>query len=82
MRLPAVYPGIDVVFYGNPSALEYDIVVAPGANPAAARLRLTGADSVSVSPDGGLVASIDGRQVVQHAPVAYQESTAARERRW
>ncbi len=28
-----VYPGIDAVFYGSPSDLEYDFVVAPGADP-------------------------------------------------
>ena len=34
VRYRNVYPGIDVVFYGNASDLEYDFVVSPGANPA------------------------------------------------
>src|SRR5687768_13223508 len=33
-----VYPGIDVVFYGNQRQLEYDFVVAPGADPRTIRL--------------------------------------------
>ncbi len=28
-----VWPGIDVLYYGNRNKLEYDLVVAPGANP-------------------------------------------------
>ena len=32
---PAVYPGIDVVYYGNQQQLEFDFIVAPGADRAA-----------------------------------------------
>jgi hypothetical protein len=28
-----VYPGVDLVYYGNQGRLEYDFVVAPGADP-------------------------------------------------
>ena len=28
-----VYPGVDLVYYGNQGKLEYDFVVSPGANP-------------------------------------------------
>ena len=28
-----VYPGVDLVFYGNQRRLEHDFVVAPGADP-------------------------------------------------
>ena len=33
IRYHNVYPGIDVVYYGNPRELEFDFVVAPGADP-------------------------------------------------
>src|SRR5439155_49910 len=33
-----VYPGIDLIYYGNGRQLEYDFVVSPGADPAAIRL--------------------------------------------
>src|SRR5262249_20201633 len=36
-----VYPGIDVLYYGHPRQLEYDLVVAPGADPSAITLALT-----------------------------------------
>src|SRR5262245_22502894 len=31
VRYVGVYPGIDLVYYGGPSGLEYDLIVAPGA---------------------------------------------------
>ena len=39
VRYREVYPGADLVFYGNGSELEYDLVLKPGANPALIRLR-------------------------------------------
>jgi len=33
VRYENVYPGIDLVYYGNQGQLEYDFVVAPGADP-------------------------------------------------
>ncbi|MBV8176508.1 MAG: hypothetical protein JO151_18360 [Verrucomicrobia bacterium] len=39
VRYQAVYPGIDLVYYGNQRQLEYDLVVAPGADPS--RIQLT-----------------------------------------
>src|SRR5208337_2302373 len=43
VRYEGVYPGVDLVYYGNQGGqLEYDFVVAPGADPAAIRLALSG----------------------------------------
>ena len=33
VRYSQVWKGIDLIFYGNHSHLEYDLVIAPGANP-------------------------------------------------
>lgn len=33
VKYAQVYPGIDLIYYGNPQQLEHDFVVAPGANP-------------------------------------------------
>jgi hypothetical protein len=38
VRYEGVYRGIDVVYYGNQRQLEYDFVVAPGADPRVIRL--------------------------------------------
>ena len=43
VRYPGVYPGIDVVYYGNQGRLEYDFIVTPGADPKAIALAFTGA---------------------------------------
>ena len=44
-----VYPGIDVVYYGNQRQLEYDFVVSPGANPNDIRLKFDGADRIATA---------------------------------
>ena len=67
-----VYPGIDVLYYGNASRLEYDFVVAPGADPSRIRVRIKGARSLSIASDGSLqIEAPDGR-MVEHKPVVYQ----------
>src|SRR5262249_19862943 len=33
VRYRSVYPGVDLLYYGNQEQLEYDFVVSPGANP-------------------------------------------------
>jgi uncharacterized protein (TIGR03437 family) len=43
VRYAQVYPGIDLVFHGTSGPIEYDFVVAPGADPARIRLRIEGA---------------------------------------
>lgn len=55
VRYSDVYPGISAVFYGNPSDLEYDFDVNPGADPSTIRLAFDGADSVTVDSNGVLV---------------------------
>src|SRR5215471_3997939 len=54
IRYQSVYPGIDAVYYGTGNQLEYDFVVAPGADPRAIRLQWDGADRVSIGKDGDL----------------------------
>lgn len=49
-----VYPGIDLVYYGNQRQLEYDLVVAPGADPAEIKLAFEGAKILEVSLGGNL----------------------------
>jgi hypothetical protein len=67
-----VYPGIDAIYYGADRELEYDFVVAPGANPRVLRLRAEGATTALDQSTGDLVLRHDGREVRQRAPLAYQ----------
>src|SRR5262245_42123307 len=67
-----VYPGIDLVFYGNAQQqLEYDFNLAPGADPDQIGLRFDGAQGLVVDGLGNLVIHLSGGDVVQHAPVVY-----------
>ena len=38
VRYRSVLPGVDLIYYGNQRQLEYDFVVAPGADPSTIRL--------------------------------------------
>jgi hypothetical protein len=69
----AVYQGIDVVFYGKQRELEYDLVVAPGADPGQIELAFEGAQQLTVDPGGNLVISVAGGEVIHKKPVVYQE---------
>lgn len=73
VRYEAVYPGIDLVYHGQRGRLEYDFVVAPGADPSVIRLRFGGSDAVELEPSGGLLLSADGVSVRQKKPFLYQE---------
>lgn len=68
-----VYPGVDLVYYGHQQQLEYDFVVAPGADPQAIRLTFEGADKLEVDAQGDLVLYAAGGQIRQHKPIIYQE---------
>ena len=67
-----VYPGIDLVYYGNPQQLEYDLVVAPGADPGQIRLSFEGVDGMRIDGEGKLVLAVAGGEIVQKAPRIYQ----------
>jgi hypothetical protein len=67
-----IYPGVDVVFYGNQRQLEYDFVVAPRADPKAIRLNLEGARKLRISARGDVVLSVPGGEVLLQRPVVYQ----------
>jgi hypothetical protein len=73
-----VYPGISLVYYGSQRQLEYDFQVGPGADPSQIRLRLAGAERLSVDDHGDLVVQADGQVLVQHKPVVYQEVAGER----
>ncbi len=80
VRYHSVYPGVDVDYYGSDGRLEYDFVVAPGANPRAIRMRFSGAPALQLTPEGDLVLELGGRRLVQKRPFLYQEDprTSAR----
>ena len=72
VRYQAIYPGIDVTFYGNPQRLEYDFAAAPGADPSKIQLAFEGTDKIEKSPSGDLLLRAGGQIVTVHKPVVYQ----------
>jgi uncharacterized protein (TIGR03437 family) len=74
-----VYPGVSLVYYGNQGELEYDFILAPGADPNAIALDFAGADQIAVDDEGNLVLRLAGGQVRQRRPVIYQEVNGVRQ---
>jgi hypothetical protein len=75
VRARRVYPGIDVVYYLSGARLEFDLVVAPGADPGRIRLAYRGAGPAALDAGGNLVFANGMRQ---DRPVAYQENASRR----
>jgi uncharacterized protein (TIGR03437 family) len=71
VKYPQVYPGVDLVFYGNQRQLEYDFVVAPGADPSLIAWRIDGARA-GVDAKGDLSLSAPNGPATFEKPVVYQ----------
>ena len=71
VEYPQIYPGVDLVFYGNQRQLEYDFVVAPGADPSRIAWRIDGARA-SVDAEGNLALSAPNGPASFRKPVLYQ----------
>jgi photosystem II stability/assembly factor-like uncharacterized protein len=67
-----IFPGVDMVYYGNQQQLEYDFVVAPGADLRGVRFSLEGAENLSIDRKGDLVITVDRSEVKLRKPVIYQ----------
>jgi Beta-propeller repeat len=79
VRYHGVYPGIDLVYYGNRGHLEYDFIVAPGADPRLIRLRFEGAGATEIDAHGALLLRTADGELRQPAPVIYQQRDGVRE---
>jgi hypothetical protein len=79
VKYRAVYPGVDLVYYGNQRQLEHDFIVAPGADPGVISLRLEGARKVSLDSHGDLVLKTKDGEVRFQKPVVYQEVDGVRQ---
>ncbi len=71
VRYAGVYPGVDLVYYGNQREIEYDFIVAPGADPGQVALEFQ--DSVRLEESTGELVVTTGSGELRHrAPVAWQ----------
>ena len=73
VRYDQVYPGVDLEYYGRDGELEYDFVVAPGADPSIISLAFDGADRLSLDDAGNLAVETSAGRLVQGRPLTYQQ---------
>ena len=78
VKYEGIYPGVDLIYYGNQGQLEYDFVVAPGADPQAIRFAIAGA-KVRIDSHGDLVMRTKLGEVRHHKPVIYQNIDGVRQ---
>src|SRR6266566_4431846 len=78
VRYRDVYPGVDLVYYGNRRQLEHDFIVAPGADPSSITLDLTGAEKLSLDSQGALVLAVKHGELRLEKPHIYQEVDGVR----
>ena len=85
VKFKKVYPGIDVIYRGleregsaGPARLEYDFIVAPGADPSLIELSFDGFDKLRLDDGGDLVLSTPAGELRQHRPVVYQHAAGER----
>ncbi len=71
-----VWPGIDLVWYGTQTKMEYDFVVKPGSEVARIRLRFDGDEKMRIDEKGDLILVSNGEEIVQSAPKVYQDGAA------
>ena len=74
-----VYPGVDLVYYGNQRQLEHDFVVAPGSDPKVIKLAFEGAKNISLNSTGDLVMGAREGEIQLKHPRVYQEVDGKRQ---
>ena len=80
VRYREIYPGIDLVYYGNRHEMEFDFDLAPGADPTQIQFAVEDGDALSIDDSGNLVISKDDSQVRFQPPQIYQQVAGGRER--
>ncbi len=68
-----IYPGIDLVCYGNENSLEYDFIVASGADPQQISIEFEGVEDITIDEGGNLNLRIGSKTVYHKKPIAYQQ---------
>ena len=73
-----LYAGVDAVFHGSGRALEYDLVVAPTADPSTIVMHVEGASRLSIDESGDLALETSVGIVKIQRPAAYQQTPQGR----
>jgi len=78
VKYQGIYPGVDLVYYGNQRQLEYDFIVAPGFDPDIITLGFENVSAMEIDAQGDLVLRTAKGEVRQRKPVIYQEANGIR----
>src|ERR1019366_4342171 len=78
-KYEGIYSGIDLVYYGNQRQLEYDFIVAPGADPHRIAFDIRGTKGIRQDVHGDLVLTMGEDEIRWRRPVVYQEKDGARQ---
>src|SRR5580698_2650156 len=78
VRYTNVYPGVDLIYYGNHRQLEYDFAVAPHADPTKIQFEIKGANQLAIGTEGDLIVKLASGELHFHAPTVYQEVNGLR----
>jgi len=72
VKYAEVYPGIDLLFRGDGQRLEFDFVLAPGAEPARIALAIKGSDAIQIDQSGDAILGLGKDTLRLHKPRIYQ----------
>jgi len=78
VKYERVYPGIDMLVHGRERSIQFDFLVAPGADPATIALGFRGVERPEVDPAGGLVLRHSSGLLRLEKPFLYQEINGER----
>lgn len=78
VKYEGIYSGIDLVYYGNQRQLEYDFIVAPGANPGQIEFEFRTAEGIHRDAQGDLVFKMGEDEIRWNKPIVYQEPNGTR----
>ncbi len=73
-----LYPGIDIIYYTNNDQFEYDLIVAPHANPAQVQIELATAGKARIAANGDFTLDQGTGELRMLKPVVYQEVDGVR----
>ena len=78
MKYQDVYRGIDLAYYGDRGAFEFDFDLKPGADAKNIALAFNGIDGAEVVSDGGALLKTANGNLTLKRPVAYQQIDGTR----
>lgn len=78
VKYESVYPGVDLIYYGDQGRLEYDFIVAPGTDPHLIQLSFPEAKELHIDRAGALIVKVQGVELRQPKPLVYQETATGR----